>query len=91
VLCKTQGVSIDNLAASLGCCSELASPIDTMSDHKQVVASDEKQHAFASEVEGSGISSPAEYDDLPDPDVGKTDAERAALVRPLPSLNSNLC
>ena len=31
--------------------------------------------------DGSDISSPApEYDDLPDPDVGKSDAERAKLV-----------
>ena len=40
-----------------------------------------------SDIESSGISSPPEYDDLPDPDVGKTDEERAKLVRrPQPSI-----
>ena len=63
----------------------------TAVDDKQVVTPDEKQHIVASELEGSGISSPAaEYEDLPDPDVGKSDAERAALVRPLPSLAATL-
>ncbi|KAF2713287.1 bodown198 [Pleomassaria siparia CBS 279.74] len=33
--------------------------------------------------ESSGISSPAEYDDLPDVDAGKTDAERKKLDRAL--------
>jgi hypothetical protein len=55
-------------------------------DDKMVAPSDEKQHIVASELEGSGISSPPEYDDLPDPDAGKSDEERAALVRPSPSL-----
>lgn len=55
-------------------------------DDKMVAPSDEKQHMVASELEGSGISSPAEYDDLPDPDAGKSDEERAALVRPALSL-----
>jgi hypothetical protein len=61
-------------------------PIATMADQKQasIAPTDEKQNAVASELESSGISSPAEYEDLPDPDVGKTDAERAALVRPFP-------
>jgi hypothetical protein len=41
----------------------------------------EKANVLASDVSGSQISSPGDYDgDLPDPDVGKTDAERAALV-----------
>lgn len=45
--------------------------------------------AYASDVESSGISSPSnelaqhEHDNLPDPDVGKTDEERAALDRAL--------
>jgi hypothetical protein len=59
-------------------------------DDKQVVTPDEKQHIVANELEGSGISSPAEYEDLPDPDVGKTDEERAALVRPPSSLAATL-
>jgi hypothetical protein len=42
----------------------------------------EKQEIVALE---SGISSPAEYEDLPDPDVGKTDEERARLVRLFPN------
>lgn len=67
-------------------------PIATMADQKQIILpADEKQNAVASDLESSGISSPAEYEDLPDPDVGKTDAERAALVRPLPSLFSTAC
>lgn len=51
-----------------------------MMDEKQTVFA-EKPDATASELEASGISSPAEYDDLPDPDVGKSDEERARLVR----------
>lgn len=41
----------------------------------------EKATVMASDVSSSQISSPGDYDgDLPDPDVGKTDAERAQLV-----------
>ncbi|KAF2744385.1 MFS general substrate transporter [Sporormia fimetaria CBS 119925] len=36
-----------------------------------------------SEVESTGTKSPPEYDDLPDPDIGKSDEERAALDRAL--------
>jgi hypothetical protein len=54
-------------------------------DGLSVTPPNEKQHIVANELEGSGISSPAEYEDLPDPDVGKSDEERAALVRPSPS------
>ncbi|KAF2800959.1 MFS general substrate transporter [Melanomma pulvis-pyrius CBS 109.77] len=42
---------------------------------------DEKNTAVS--LESSGISSPAEYDDLPDVDAGKTDAERAKLDKAL--------
>jgi hypothetical protein len=43
----------------------------------------EKSNVVASDVSSSQISSPGDYDgDLPDPDVGKTDEERAKLVRP---------
>jgi hypothetical protein len=42
----------------------------------------EKSHVVASDVSSSQISSPGDYDgDLRDPDVGKSDEERAALVR----------
>lgn len=42
----------------------------------------EKSNVVASDVSSSQISSPGDYDgDLPDPDVGKTDEERAKLVR----------
>lgn len=43
----------------------------------------EKQQVLNSDFASSGGgSSPPEYvDDLPDPDAGKSDAERAALVR----------
>ena len=48
------------------------------------MAIDEKQNDLTTtSLESSGISSPAEYDDLPDVDAGKTDAERAKLVRPV--------
>jgi hypothetical protein len=54
-----------------------------MADEKAQLEVAEKQNGIASSLEGSGVSSPApEYDDLPDPDVGKTDEERAKLVRP---------
>lgn len=59
-----------------------------VNDTQVVDTPNEKQHIVANELEGSGISSPAEYEDLPDPDVGKSDAERAALVRPCPPLSS---
>jgi hypothetical protein len=42
----------------------------------------EKSDVVASDVSSSQISAPGDYGgDLPDPDVGKTDEERAALVR----------
>ncbi|KAH4284805.1 hypothetical protein HBH64_239740 [Parastagonospora nodorum] len=44
----------------------------------------EKATVMASDVSSSQISSPGDYDgDLPDPDVGKTDAERAQLDKAL--------
>jgi hypothetical protein len=48
----------------------------------------EKSAVVASDVSSSQISSPGDYDgDLRDPDVGKTNEERARLVRPsLPCL-----
>lgn len=55
------------------------------------MAVDEKNTALTTaSLESSGISSPAEYDDLPDVDAGKTPAERAKLVRPYPSPASSL-
>jgi hypothetical protein len=50
----------------------------------------EKSAVVASDVSSSQISSPGDYDgDLRDPDVGKTDEERARLVRPSqPSLGT---
>lgn len=54
-----------------------------MADEKAQMEMAEKQNAVASSLEGSGVSSPVpEFDDLPDPDVGKSDEERAKLVRP---------
>ncbi|KAF2109941.1 major facilitator superfamily domain-containing protein [Lophiotrema nucula] len=50
-------------------------------DGLQVV---EKPHTTtSSDLEASGVVSPAEYDDLPDPDVGKSDAERKKLDKAL--------
>jgi hypothetical protein len=47
------------------------------------LAINEKSTVMASDVSSSQISTPGDYDgDLPDPDVGKTDEERAKLVRP---------
>jgi hypothetical protein len=52
-----------------------------MASDKVVVGYAEKQNVNGSDIESSGVSSPpAEYDDLPDPDVGKSDEERAKLV-----------
>ena len=43
----------------------------------------EKGQIFSNELENSSTNSPGEYyDDLPDPDAGKSDEERARLVRP---------
>lgn len=43
---------------------------------------DEKAQVLASDVSGTQ-SNPSDYDgELPDPDVGKSDEERARLVRP---------
>ena len=43
----------------------------------------EKGHVVSNELESNSTSSPGEYyDDLPDPDAGKSDEERARLVRP---------
>lgn len=54
-----------------------------MSAEKQNLGVNEKDQVLQqSDIESSkGIESPAEYDDLPDPDVGKSDEERAQLVR----------
>jgi MFS family permease len=56
-----------------------------MSSEKEVTAPPEKEAiTYGSDVESSAISSPSnEHDDLPDPDVGKTDEERAALDKAL--------
>jgi hypothetical protein len=70
--------------ASLDCCldscpSYLADNTSTMAAHPEVF--NEKQQVVSLE---SGSSSPAELVDyLPDPDAGKSDEERARLVRPL--------
>jgi hypothetical protein len=64
-----------------------------MADEKQVnptateavIGSNEKHAVSASDLESTGVNSPAELDGLPDPDVGKSDQERARLVtQPLP-------
>lgn len=56
-----------------------------MAEEKAQLEVAEKPHTTASsDIEkSSGLASPAEYDtdDLPDPDAGKSDAERAKLVR----------
>lgn len=51
-----------------------------MADEKNLELN-EKPNTVASELESSGISSPVDYDDLPDPDAGASDEERARLVR----------
>jgi len=54
-------------------------------DEKVPVDYAEKKGAGGSDLESSGTRSPAivEHEDLPDPDVGKTDEERAALDKAL--------
>jgi hypothetical protein len=50
-------------------------------DQPELVA--EKGQILSNELESNSTSSPGEYyDDLPDPDAGKSDEERARLVRP---------
>lgn len=49
--------------------------------HSTLEVSEKNNILASSDVESSGVSSPAEYDDLPDPDAGKSDEERAKLVR----------
>lgn len=45
------------------------------------VEANEKGAVFANHVDSSQVSSSHhDYEDLPDPDVGKSDAERVALV-----------
>ena len=44
-------------------------------------ANEKGQHIYANDIDSSRISTPGDVDDLPDPDAGKSDAERAALVR----------
>lgn len=62
-----------------------------MDPEKQAVAQphsnlevNEKAQVIHSDVSSSQASAPGgiNYDDLPDPDVGKSDEERARLVRP---------
>jgi hypothetical protein len=58
-----------------------ATTMATMPEEKVPVVDEKNRVARSSDIESSGVSStPADYDDLPDPDVGKTDEERAKLV-----------
>ena len=55
--------------------------IKMAADQPELVA--EKGQIQSNELESNSTSSPGEYyDDLPDPDAGKSDEERARLVRP---------
>lgn len=52
-----------------------------MAAEKMTVDYAEKKNAVE-DIESSGTRSPAvEYDELPDPDIGKSPEERAKLVR----------
>lgn len=51
-------------------------------------ANEKGQHIYANDIDSSRISTPGDVDDLPDPDAGKSDAERAALVRHALSFSS---
>jgi hypothetical protein len=52
-----------------------------MADEKVPVYNEKNTLGLSSDVEDGSVSSPApEFDDLPDPDVGKSDEERAKLV-----------
>lgn len=60
-----------------------------MASEKLDVQYSEKNNQLSSDVESADTgSSPINYGDLPDPDVGKSDEERAALVCSFPSLTS---
>lgn len=68
---------------------ELATAPPAYADEK--VYTEEKPHVLASDVSGTQ-SNPSDYDgELPDPDVGKSDEERARLVRPSLSHLEKLC
>ncbi|KAF2870908.1 major facilitator superfamily domain-containing protein [Massariosphaeria phaeospora] len=55
-----------------------------MAAEKANLHMDEKTRiAASSDVESSDVLTPPDYDDLPDPDAGKSDAERAQLDRAL--------
>jgi len=44
-------------------------------------ANEKGQAIYANDVSSSQISSPSDIDEYPDPDAGKSDEERARLVR----------
>jgi hypothetical protein len=57
--------------------------LEAAQPHGEHLTVNEKATVLHSDVSSSQISTPGDYDgDLPDPDVGKTDEERARLVRP---------
>jgi hypothetical protein len=49
--------------------------------HSGLEANEKGQNVYADDVNSSQISSPSDLDEYPDPDVGKSDEERAKLVR----------
>jgi hypothetical protein len=54
------------------------------SDLEVKEANEKGEHVYANDIDSSRISTPGDIDDLPDPDAGKSDAERARLVRCAP-------
>lgn len=49
----------------------------------------EKSAALYNDASDASSNGVGEYDDLPDPDAGKSDEERAKLVRSLPEVSSS--
>lgn len=89
------GASIDNPGRALKVSpleSPLVLPTPNMADEKVPVEYTEKNAiAGSTDLESSGTKSPPiEDDDLPDPDVGKSDEERAKLVGLLRSSPCNV-
>ncbi len=51
----------------------------------------EKSAALYNDASDASSNGVGDFDDLPDPDVGKSDEERAKLVSPLRDLMFNSC
>jgi hypothetical protein len=57
--------------------------MEVVPKHSTLEANEKGQNIYTNDVDSSQISSPGELDEYPDPDAGKSDEERARLVRRL--------